>query len=105
MTDEEIEKDVQANGLTAPRVSLADLHDKIKDVEICKFVSKTGQVLRWAVLTMENGFAVVGKHSCSVSSENDNAEIGESIAITNSQNKVWELEGYALKQKLFESNK
>jgi len=101
MTDEEIEKEVQAKGLTSPRVSLDELHDKIKNIEIVKFVSSTGQVLRWAVLTMENGFAVVGKHSCSVSNENDDAAIGEDIAITNSQNKVWELEGYALKQKLF----
>lgn len=100
MNDAEIEKEITDKGLNAPRVTLDGLHDKIEDVEICKFVSKTGQVLRWAVLTMQNGFAVVGKPSCSVSPENDNAELGEKIAITNSQDEVWALEGYALKDRL-----
>jgi len=102
MDDNAIEKEIKEKGLNAPRVTLDGLHDKIASVEIAKFVSKTGQVLRWAVLTMENGFAVVGKPSCSVSPENDDAQLGEKIAIKNSQDEVWVLEGYALKQKLFE---
>ncbi len=105
MTDAEIEKKVVATGLTAPRISKDDLEKKIKDVEICEFVSRSGQILRWAILTMENGFAVVGAHSCAVSPENDNEELGEKIAITNSINKAWELEGYALKEKIYQSNK
>ncbi len=102
MNDEAIEQEITKKNLNAPRVTLDGLHEKIADVEISKFVSRTGQVLRWAVLTMENGFAVVGKPSCSVSPENDDAELGEKIAIVNSQNEVWALEGYALKQHLFE---
>ncbi len=101
MNDEQIEQEIKDKGLSAPRVTLEGLHEKIADIEICKFVSKTGQVLRWAVLTMQNGFAVVGKPSCSVSPANDNAELGEKIAISNSQNEVWALEGYALKDRLF----
>ena len=100
MTDEEIEVMINEKGLNAPRVTLAGLHDKIKNVEICKFISVSGQILRWAILTMENGFAVTGKASCSVSPENDNAELGEQIAITNAQDEVWALEGYALKDQL-----
>ena len=102
MDDKEIEDEIKRKNLNAPRVKLNDLHDKIKNVEICKFITTSGQVLRWAILTMENGFAVVGEASCSVSSENDDQELGENIAIKNSHSKVWELEGYALKQKLFE---
>ncbi|MHA1558485.1 MAG: Gp49 family protein [Alphaproteobacteria bacterium] len=102
MNDVTIEQEIKDKGLNAPRVTLEGLHKKIVTVEITKFTSKTGQVLRWAVLTMENGFAVVGKPSCSVSPENDDAELGEKIAIQNSQEEVWALEGYALKQKLFE---
>lgn len=101
MKDQDIEKEIVEKGLNAPRVTLDGLHKKIADVEIVKHVTKTGQTLRWAVLTMENGFAIVGKPSCSVSQENDNAELGEKIAIDNSQGQVWELEGYALKQKLY----
>jgi len=103
MTDASIEQEIKEKGLNAPRVTLEGLHNKIDDVEIVKFISKTGQVLRWAVLTMENGFAVVGKPSCSVSPENDDPELGEKIAIQNSQDEVWALEGYALKQKLFDA--
>ncbi len=102
MKDKAIEKEIQDKGLTAPRVTLDGLHDKIKGVEICKFVSASGQVMRWAVLQMENGFAVTGKPSCAVSSENDDEELGEKIAISNAQDEVWALEGYLLKQKLFE---
>lgn len=95
-----IEAEIQAKQLNAPRVSLADLDANIADVEIVKHISKTGQVLRWAVITTQNGYAVVGKPSCAVSSANDNAELGESIAVTNSRNELWPLMGYELKSKL-----
>lgn len=100
MTDQAIEQEIQAKGLTAPRVTPADIEANIVDTEIVKHVSKSGQIMRWAVLTTRNGFAVVGKPSCAVSKENDNAEIGEKVAIANSKEELWPLMGYALKQKL-----
>ena len=100
MNDQAIEKEIQAKGLTAPRVTPADLEANIADVEIVKHISKSGQVLRWAVLTTESGFAVVGKPSCAASPENDNAEIGESIAVSNSKEEMWLLMGYELKCRL-----
>ncbi len=100
MTDQAIEQEIQANGLTAPRVTPQDIEANIIDTEIVKHVSKSGQVLRWAILTARNGFAVVGKPSCSVSSENDNAEIGEKVAIGNSKDELWPLMGYELRSKL-----
>ena len=99
-TDHQIEAEIKAKGLTAPRVSLEDVEANIVDTEIVKHVSKSGQVLRWAVLTTKNGYAVVGKHSASVSPENDDAEIGEKIAIGHSRSVLWELMGFALKEKL-----
>ncbi len=96
-----LENEILAKNLKAPRVTLENLQNKIKDVEICKFISKGGGILRWAVLTMENGFAIVGKPSASVSPENDDAEIGEKVAIQNSQNEIWALEGYLLKERLY----
>ena len=95
----EIEAEIVARGLTAPRVTLADLEANIADVEIVKHVSKSGQVLRWAVLTARNGFSVAGKPSCSASSANDNKEIGEKIAIDNARQELWPLMGYALKER------
>ena len=98
MDDKKIEEIIAEKNLNAPRVTLDGLHKKIVDVEIVKHISRAGQVLRWAVLTMENGFAVTDKPSCSVSPENDDEELGEKIAISNAQNEVWALEGYLLKE-------
>ena len=100
MNDQAIEQAVQAKGLTAPRVSLTDLEANIADIEIVKHVSKSGQILRWAVLTTRNGFSVAGKPSCSASSANDDEEIGEQLAIDNARNELWPLMGYALKEAL-----
>lgn len=100
MNDQTIEQEIQAKGLTAPRITPADIEENIVDTEIVKHVSKTGQVLRWAVLTTRNGFAVVGKPSCAVSSANDNAEIGEKIAVENSREELWPLMGYELRSRI-----
>lgn len=100
MNDQVIEQAVQAKGLTAPRVTLADLNANIADIEIVKHISKSGQVLRWAILTAQNGFAAVGKPSVAASPDNDNAEIGEKVAIDNSRAELWPLMGYALKDRL-----
>jgi hypothetical protein len=100
MNDQSIEQEIQAKGLNAPRITPTDIEANIADVEIVKHVSKTGQVLRWAVITTSNGYAVVGKPSCAVSSANDNTDIGEKIAVTNSREELWPLMGYALKDRL-----
>jgi ribosomal protein S5 len=97
MNDESIEQEVQTK---APSVTPDDIEANIVDVEIVTHVSKAGQVLRWAVLTTRNGFAVVGKPSCAVSSANDNAKTGIKVALENSKEELWPLMGYALKEKL-----
>lgn len=51
-------------------------------------------------MTTRNGYAVAGKPSVAVSPENDNAEIGERIAIQNVKDELWPLMGYALKEQL-----
>ena len=100
MNDQAIEREVQAKGLTAPRVTLSQIEDAIKSIEIVKHVSASGQVLRWAVLNMRNGFAVTGRPSCSVSPENDDAELGKKIATDNAISEAWALLGYELKSRL-----
>ena len=100
MTDNQIEQEIQANGLTAPRVTPADIDANIVHTEIVKHISPSGQVLRWAVLTTRNGYAVTGRPSASASSANDNAEIGEKVAIENALQEMWPLMGYALKEQL-----
>lgn len=100
MNDQQVEAASQAKGLNAPRVTYDELQANIVDIETLKHVSKSGQVLRWAILTTRNGFAVVGRPSVAASSENDDAEIGESVALSNAINDLWPLMGYALKERL-----
>ena len=102
MDDKALETQIQDKGLTAPRISLADIEVNITDTEIVKHVSKSGQILRWAILTTVSGFAVVGKPSVALSAENDCADIGEALAIEYSTNELWPLMAYELKQRLFE---
>lgn len=99
-TDQSIEDEIQEKGLTAPRVSLADVQENVLDTEIHKHVTKSGQVLRWAILTTRCGFAVVGNPSCSVSAENDDEDIGTKVALQNSLSALWPLMGYELRQRL-----
>lgn len=86
--DQAIEAKVVELGATAPRVTPADLADNIVHTEIVKHVSKSGQVLRWAVLTTRSGYAVTGRPSVSVSPENDRAEIGQQVAIDNARSEL-----------------
>lgn len=95
-----IEQQIQAKGLAAPRVKPADIAAAIQHTEFVKHVSKSGQVLRWAVLTMKNGYAAVGRPSVSVSPENDDPDIGERVAYENTVSELWPLMGYALKERL-----
>ena len=99
MTPDQIEQAAKANNLNAPRVSRAELEDNIVHTEIVKHVTYSGKVLRWAVLTCRNGFAVTGNPSASVSIENDHAPTGESVAIANAKSALWPLMGYALAEK------
>ena len=98
--EQQTEQEVVTKGLTAPRVTLNDLKANIRETEIVKHVSKSGQVLRWAVITTQCGFSVAGKPSCAASPENDNAELGERLAVTNAENELWPLMGYELKSRL-----
>lgn len=91
---------VAAGATTAPRVTPEDLEANIVHTEIVKHLAPSGQILRWAVITTRNGFAVAGCPSAAASSENDRPAIGEQIAIDNARRELWQLMGYALKEKL-----
>lgn len=99
-TDPSIERLIQAKGLNAPRLRPADLDANIVHTEIVKHTALGGQVLRWAVITTRNGFAVTGRPSVAVSPGNDDQEIGERVALENARNELWPLMGYALKDQL-----
>ncbi len=99
-SDSDLEKKIVDAKATAPRVTLENFEANIVDIEILKHVTKSGSILRWALITTKNGFVVTGKPSASVSAENDRPAIGEEIAITNAKNELWPLMGYELATKL-----
>ena len=99
-SDEQIEREIQAKGLSAPRVSLGQVEAAI--------VGETFTVLpngRTTVcqLTLDNGFTVEGI-SAAVSIENFDAEIGNKIARQNAVGEVWKLLGFRLRDQLSKEN-
>lgn len=113
MNDKAIEQEIQAKGLTAPRVTPADLEANIASewyINAGDGVKPDGfqppvpanhplRLLTFCVLVLQNGFTVTGESACA-SPENFDAELGRKIARQNAVAKVWPLMGYALKQQL-----
>lgn len=90
--------------MNAPRITQAELEDRIDHVEYVKHVTPRGQVLRWCVITLDNGYAVTGKPSVAVSPENDNEKIGKEMAYAAAEDAIWPLLGFLLKDKLWTGN-
>ena len=100
MNEAAIEQKIKEAGLTAPRLTPKALDAEIESVEYVKHVTQSGQVLRWCVINTHCGFAITGSPSASVSPENDNQVLGESVAYENARREMWPLLGYALKASL-----
>lgn len=126
MNDEQIEQEIQAKGLTAPRITPADIEanivgefyftagdgvagrfamhkmDDAADMALevaSKNVPLPLHLLTFCVPVLRNGFTVTGESACA-SPENFDAEIGRKIARQNAIQKVWPLMGYVLKEKI-----
>ena len=97
-TEQNIEKEIISKGLNAPRLTPDHIDSVIIGETYTNLPDGRTVVCQ---LTLQNGFTVDGKSAC-VSKENFDQEIGNKIARTNAREKIWELEGYLLKQKLFE---
>ena len=112
--EKQIEQEIQDKGLNAPRLTPDLIDSKIKairyitgdkfDLAYCADDYKTcgSPQLTICILSLENGFTVTGESACA-SPENFNAEIGQKIAYENARNKIWQLEGYLLKEKLYQA--
>ena len=124
MNDQAIEKEILSKGLTAPRVTPADIEANIASehyftaeqgavmgMDPAKFrniqtlgmmpgdIPESLKLLTFCVLVLRNGFTVTGESACA-SPENFDAEIGQKIARANAVQKIWPLMGYALKESL-----
>lgn len=94
--EQQIEQEIQQKGLTAPRITPADIDAAIVSEQYHVFHGTTFTV---CLLTLRNGYTVCGESACA-SPENFNAEIGRKIARDNARNKIWALEGYLLRSVL-----
>lgn len=121
MSDKDIEQEIQAKGLTAPRVMPQHIESIISyEMYFTAYDGFAGsasenpdsvyapidalnsaKLLTFCVLVLRNGFTVTGESACA-SPENFDPEMGRKIARENAVNKIWPLEGYLLKQKLSE---
>ena len=99
LREAELEKEIKEKGLTAPRLTPDLIEATIYSAAYHVF---KGSQLTVCSLTLINGFTVSGESACA-SPENFDAEIGKKIAFDMARNKIWMLEGYLLKQKLYES--
>ena len=125
----DIEKEIQTKGLTAPRVTPAEIEANIasehyftaedgidgamanlnlyqshKEVDTLagqKTPPYSFHLLTFCVIVLRNGFTVVGQSACA-SPENFDAEIGRKIARAEAVAKIWPLMGYELRTKLSE---
>ena len=123
MNDKEIEQEIQAKGLTAPRVTPDDIEANIASEHY--FTARDGRrgavadgtyvgrerpqfgeadlaaldLLTFCVLVLRNGFTVTGESACA-SPENFDAEVGRKIARQNAVQKIWPMLGYELRTKL-----
>lgn len=111
MNDRAIENESKSKGLTAPRITPADVEANIVGelyINAAEAAKINGffpgcndplHLLTFCVLTLRNGFTVTGESAC-VSRENFDSEIGHKIARQNAVSRIWPLMGYALKEKL-----
>jgi len=101
MTDNEIEKMIQDKGLNAPRVTMELIESKI--VKEYYHIIENSTVTICA-LELENGYLVTGE-SAAASPENFDEEVGMKVAKQKAIDKIWILEGYLLKEKLYRGEK
>ena len=114
-----IQNEIKAKGLTAPRVTPADIKAEIASEHF--FTAAEGNNasslppevqppapsnhplnrLTFCVLVLRNGFTVTGESACA-SPENFDAELGRKIARQNAVNKIWPLLGFSLRDAIYE---
>jgi hypothetical protein len=124
-TDQQIEAEIQAKGLTAPRITPTDVEANIigeayftgeqgRAAAVAPdgstpergYFSRPGQhsplsLLTFCVLVLKNGFTVTGTSACA-SPENFDAEIGRKVARQDAVRQVWPLMGYQLREQLYQ---
>jgi hypothetical protein len=85
---------------TAPTVTIESIRTKIVDTT---FHVWPGTTLTSCLIILENGFTVTGESACA-SPENFDAALGEKYALENAISQIWKIEGYLLKEHLYQAS-
>lgn len=92
--------EIKAKGLTAPRIT----PEHIEKVQVAgQYHVFPGTTVTVCCITLRNGFTVVGESACA-DPANFDEDLGRKIAYDNARNKIWQLEGYLLRQSLYEQS-
>lgn len=102
--------DAAAAVAVAPRVTLKHIEEEViadiaflnagDAIERCGgSATASAHLLTLCIITLRNGFTVTGESACA-SLENFNRELGQDIAKRHAVEKIWALEGYALRERL-----
>lgn len=113
-TDQAIEQEIQAKGLTAPRVTPADIEAAIESEWYINAgagaiadsfqppvpVDHPLHLITVCVLILRNGYRIVGVNEGPVSGANFDADLGRKYAREKAIDQIWPLLGFALKERL-----
>ena len=104
ISDGEIEREIQSAGAdAAPRIAVSKI-DALYASLVVRSHHFPGTTTTVAVAALPDGFVVATGHSASISAANFKRDIGEQIAADNARaaarSKLWELEGYLLRDSL-----
>ena len=94
--EQEIEQDIRDRGLNHPRITPEHIDSVITGEAYHHFPGTTMTV---CCLTLANGYTVTGQ-SAAASPENFDHEIGRKVARADARDKIWQLEGYLLRDRL-----
>ncbi len=97
--EQAVEQEIKDKGLTAPRLTPDHIDNQVVAGDYHVFPGTTVTV---CCLILSNGFTVIGESACA-DPANFNEELGRKIAHDNARNKIWQLEGYLLRQRLSET--
>lgn len=92
-----LELQIETKGLIAPRMTPADIDAAIANEEYHVFPYSTVTV---CMLTLRNGAKVLGHNYGAIDSARQDWKIGYREARAMAVEKVWELEGYLLREQL-----
>jgi len=84
-------------GTAGPTVTMGGIKNLVRGEDYHVF---PGTTLTVCCLVLDNGFTVTGESACADPANFDEA-IGQKYARENALNKVWVLEGYLLREKLY----